>query len=417
MWALRAGIAAVEFSMTKKVDVRALRPGMYVSELGADWLAHPFLRSSFRIKDEATIAKIIDAGIHEVYIDPAKGLDVADAPTRQEVQQELEQAMHSVASQAAVSRHTTTGEEMARAVRIRSEAHHLIHDMMNDARLGKQVKLEKVEPVVEKMADSILRNSGALLSLCRVKNKDDYTFQHSISVCALLVAFCRAVGMDEDTIRLAGVGGLLHDIGKVKVPDSLLNKPGRFTDAEFDIMKSHVVESKRILDETPGIQLVSIQVAYEHHERHNGSGYAQGLAGDAISPMGRMAAICDVYDAITSDRVYHRGLAPHEALRKIFEWSKFHFDPMLVQQFMRAIGIYPVGTLVMLESGRIAIVMEQSTGNLLQPQVKIIYDSKERRYLEPQDLDLAQPLGHGGGERIVGYEIPEKWDIDPSRFM
>ena len=402
--------------MTKKIDVRQLRPGMYVADLGSDWMAHPFLRSKLMIKDEAMVAKIIDAGIHEVYIDPAKGLDVADAPTHKEVERELEEQMLQVAVEAPVQRRISADEEMGKAKKIHAEANRIIHDIMRDVRLGEQVRLESVEPAVEQMTESILRNGGALLSLCRVKNKDDYTFLHSVSVCALQVSFCRALGMDATTIHLAGIGGLLHDIGKVKVPDQILNKAGRLTDDEFKVMKCHVEESKKILDQTEGISEISVQVAYQHHERHDGSGYPEGLKGEAISQMGKMAAICDVYDAITSDRVYHKGLAPHEALRKIFEWSKFHFDPALVQQFLRTIGIYPVGTLVMLESGRLAIVMEQGEGSLLQPSVKAVYDSQRRCYIEPQMVDLARPLGHGGGDKILSHEVPERWGIDLSRF-
>ena len=402
--------------MTKKIDVRQLRPGMYIADLGSDWMAHPFLRSSLKIKDEAMIAKIIDSGIHEVYIDPAKGLDVADAPTHHEVERELEQQMLQAATETVAPRRVSATEEMGRAKKIHAEAHKIIHNIMQDVRLGEQVKLEKVEPVVEQMTESILRNGGALLSLCRVKNKDDYTFLHSVSVCALQVSFCRALAMDAATLHLAGIGGLLHDIGKVKVPDKILNKAGRLTDEEFKVMKCHVTESKQILDQTMGISEISIQVAYQHHERHDGSGYPEGLKGEAISQMGKMAAICDVYDAITSDRVYHKGLPPHEALRKIFEWSKFHFDPALVQQFLRTIGIYPVGTLVMLESGRLAIVLEQGEGNLLQPTVKVIYDSRRQQYIEPKMVDLARPVGHGGGDKIAGHETADRWGIDLSRF-
>jgi putative nucleotidyltransferase with HDIG domain len=402
--------------MAKKIPVEQLKPGMYISDLGAHWMDHPFLRNQFAVKDEATISKIIDSGIHEVYIDPTQGLDVADAPTEHEVRKEIEAEMQRVAAEPAQVRRVSTPEELGRAKVVHGEANKIIHDIMSDVRLGKQVQVEAVEPVVEQMTESILRNSGALLSLCRVKNKDDYTFQHSVSVCALLVAFCRAAGLDARTIHLAGVGGLLHDIGKVHVPTALLNKPARYTEDEFAKMKNHVVESKRILDQTEGISEISVQVAYEHHERHDGSGYAQGLKGDAISQMGRMAAICDVYDAITSDRVYHKGLAPHEALRKIFEWSKFHFDPALVQQFMRATGIYPVGTMVMLESGRIGMVLEQSEVSLLKPLVKVFYDSKRMQYITPVEVDLAKSEGHGGADKIVGHETPEKWGIKLEQF-
>ncbi len=408
---------AGECSMAKKIPVTQLKPGMYVCDLGAAWMDHPFLRNQFPVKDEATIRKIVDAGIREVYIDPAQGLDVADAPTEHEVREEIEAEMLRIAVEPAPVRRVGTREELGRAKVVHGEANKIIHNIMNDVRLGKQVQVEAVEPVVEQMTESILRNAGALLSLCRIKNKDDYTFQHSVSVCALLVAFCRAAGLDAQTIHLAGIGGLLHDIGKMHVPTSLLNKPARYTDDEFARMKSHVVESRKILDETDGISEISVQVAYEHHERYDGSGYSQGLKGEAISRMGRMAAICDVYDAITSDRVYHKGLAPHEALRKIFEWSKFHFDPLLVHQFMRATGIYPVGTMVMLESGRIGVVLEQSEVSLLQPLVRVFYDSKQMQYMTPKEVDLAKPEGHGGADRIVGHETPEKWGIKLEQFM
>jgi putative nucleotidyltransferase with HDIG domain len=402
---------------TKKISVAELKPGMYVADIGAGWMDHPFVRNHFPVGNEETIRKIVASGIREVYIDPAKGLDVADAPTEHDVRQELEAEMLRVVADDVSLRPSSAREEMGRAQKVQGEANKIIHNIMSDVRLGKQVQVEAVEPIVEQMTESILRNSGALLSLCRVKNKDNYTFQHSVSVCALLVTFCRAAGLDAHTTQLAGIGGLLHDIGKVRIPDKILNKPGQLTDDEFKVMKNHVVDSKAILDATPGIREISIQVAHEHHERHDGSGYARGLKNDEISTMGRMAAICDVYDAITSDRVYHKGMAPHEALRKIFEWSKFHFDPLLVQQFMRAIGIYPVGTLVMLESGRIGIVLEQAEGNLLQPLIKVFFDSKRMLYITPQEVDLAKSLGKGGGDRIASHETPEKWGINLSQFQ
>ena len=403
--------------MTKKISIEQLKPGMYVSDLGSDWMSHPFLRSAFAVKDEAMVKKIAESGIHEVYIDPSRGDDVPDAPTAEEVTEHLEHEMLRAAVEPVPERRIPAGEEMARAKKIHGEANRIIHAIMQDVRLGQQVKLEQAEPVVMQMTESILRNGGALLSLTRVKNKDDYTFMHSVSVCALLVSFCRAMGMDADTIHLAGIGGLLHDIGKVKVPDKILNKPGRLTDEEFKVMKCHVVESKKILSETDGIAETSIQVAAQHHERHDGSGYPEGLKGEAITRMGQMAAICDVYDAITSERCYHKGLVPHEALRKIFEWSKFHFNPALVQAFLRTIGIYPVGTLVLLESGRIGVVVEQSESNLLQPRVKLFFDSRKQNYTAPLEVDLAKPLGHGGGDKIVSHESPEKWGIDPLKFL
>jgi HD-GYP domain-containing protein (c-di-GMP phosphodiesterase class II) len=207
---------------------------------------------------------------------------------------------------------------------------------------------------------------------------------------------------------------MLHDIGKVRVPDAVLNKPGRLTEKELATMKTHVVHSRRILEATPGIPPAAIDVAGLHHERHDGTGYPDGLAGDAISRIGQMAAICDVYDAITSNRVYHKGLQPTEALRKIFEWSRFHFNPELAQAFLRCIGIYPVGALVMLESRRLALVVDQHQGNLLQPLVRVIFHSGSNRYLPPEDLDLSRPTC---SDRIVRHETPADWGIDPARFV
>lgn len=403
--------------MSKKIPIDQLKPGMYVADLGAEWMDHPFLRSSFAVKDEATVRKIAEAGIRELYIDPERGLDVPNAPTREEVHKKLDAEIIRIAEGAPPVRRVTAREEIGRAKKVQAEANLIVHNIMHDVRMGKQVDMEQVNPVVENMTESILRNGSALLSLCRVKNKDEYTFLHSVSVCALLVAFCRSAGMDAKTIHLAGVGGLLHDIGKVKVPDAILNKPGPLTEEEFEKMRAHPVESKRVLDATGGISEISIQVAFEHHERYDGSGYPGKLGGGQISQMGQMAAICDVYDAITSNRCYHKGLAAHEALRKIFEWSKFHFNPALAQQFIRTIGIYPVGTLVMLESGRIGVVVEQPEGSLLQPVVRAIFDTQRNCMIAPVDIDLSKPIGHGGGDRIVGHETPEKWGIDPGKYL
>ena len=265
---------------SKKIPVAELKPGMYISDLGAGWMDHPFLRNHFAVNDIATIDKIADSGIREVYIDPTRGLDVVHAPTESEVRREIEAEMLRVATADVGGHRSSAREEMNNARVVQGEANQIIHSIMSDVRLGKQVQIEAVEPVVEQMTDSILRNSGALLSLCRVKNKDDYTFQHSVSVCALLVTFCRAVELDPRTTHLAGIGGLLHDIGKVRIPHRILNKPGQLTDEEFALMKNHVVESKVILESTPDIVETSIQVAHEHHERHDGSGYARGLKGD-----------------------------------------------------------------------------------------------------------------------------------------
>lgn len=406
-----------EDSVSRKISVSQLKPGMYICDLGADWLSHSFLRNRFPVDDETVIRRITESGIREVYIDPSRGIDVDDAPTGEEVQAAVVGEMIDVARRAPPVCRTTAREEIVHARLTAREADKVVRNTMADVRMGLQVESEKIEPIVDRITRSILRNASALIHLTRIKNKDDYTFQHSVAVCSLLVAFGRALGMEAQVLRWIGIGALLHDIGKVRVSDAILNKPGPLTEPEFERMKDHVSEGVNILRQGNGFHASSILVTEHHHERYDGTGYPARLAGDTISQVGQMAAICDVYDAITSARIYRRPMAPHEAMAKLFEWSRFHFNPDLVHQFLRVIGIYPVGALVMLESGRLAVVLEQSENNLLQPVVRAFYDTRHLHVIAPVVIDLSRGLGHGGGDRIVGHERPERWGIDLARFL
>jgi HD-GYP domain-containing protein (c-di-GMP phosphodiesterase class II) len=404
--------------MIKKIGVRQLKVGMYVHDLSCHWMDHPFVRNRLTITSDDEIRKIVDAGIHELYIDTEKGLDVADAPTAEQAQKALESELVDMAARqsTAVAR-VSLAEEMHRARQVKNQAHQLVRAIMHDARLGKAIELDQVEPVVQNITESILRNPGALTGLLRIKNKDDYTFLHSVSVCTLLVAFCRSAGMDAALTRQAGLGGLLHDTGKALVPDEVLNKPGRLSEEEFEIIRKHPKDGYDILLKTPGVGEIPLDITLHHHERMDGSGYPEKLPGDQISTVAQMAAIVDVYDAITADRCYHKGMSAAEALRKIFEWSKFHFNPQHVQSFMRCIGIYPVGTLVLLESGRLGVVIEPHETNLLAPKVRVFFSAKSNTYIKPADVDLSKPLGMGGGDKIMSHESPEKWRVDPMKFF
>lgn len=404
--------------MIKSVNVSQLKPGMFIHDLNCAWMEHPFTLNRFKITSPEQIKEIVQHGLHEVYIDTDKGLDVADAKSVEEIKRQLDAKLAEIAGQKPEpQRFSAMAEEMVKAKKAYSEANRIITGMMQDIRLGKQIECEKAAAVVEQMTNSIFRNKDALLSLTRLRSKDDYTFQHSVSVCTLLVSFARALELDRDTIREIGVGALLHDVGKMKVPDAILNKPGKLTDDEFKVMKSHVVHSRILLEGTPGMTQIGIDVAAQHHERYDGSGYPLGLKVDGISLYGQMAAIVDVYDAITTDRCYHKGMETTVALRKLVEWSKFHFNEKLVHSFVRSVGIYPVGTLVKLESDTLGIVYEQHEKNLLTPKVRIVYDSKRGNFLSPHDLDLSLPIGKGGSDRILSYEDPKNWNIDPLKYL
>lgn len=399
----------------KKIPVAQLRPGMFVHDVNSPWLDHPFVTNSFPIKDPQRVREIAALGIHEVYIDTAKGLDVGGAITEEEVQEEIGARMEAIAREAPGEiRPVRLQEEIERARKLHGEASRIVRDMARDIRLGKQIELEQVEPLVEKMVDSIFRNQDALAPLARLKDHDSYTFQHSVSVCALLVTFGRSLKLERPVIKELGIGGLLHDVGKAKVPDSILNKPAKLTDAEFARMKSHVVQSVIILQNTPGISRIALEVAGQHHERYDGSGYPNALRGEAISLYGRMGAIVDVYDAITSDRVYHKGMPATAALGRLLEWSNQHFDPALVKAFVKSLGIYPTGSLVRMNSGRLAVVVEQNPENMMSPRVNVIYHSQFQRYLQPELLDLSWK---GCQDRIVGHEDYAAWNIDPARWL
>jgi HD-GYP domain-containing protein (c-di-GMP phosphodiesterase class II) len=402
--------------MLKKVASSQLKPGMYIHELCCDWMNHPFMRNRFVLAGEGEIDKIRAAGIHQVVIDTARGLD-ADAPTVAEVAATVEQQVQQIATAPVRPVRVTVGEELARAAQIRRQASELVKNVMADARLGKAIEIGQVQPVVQNVTESILRNPGALMGLLRIKNKDDYTFLHSVSVCTLLVAFCHSRGMTGDVVREAGMGALLHDTGKAMVPDAILNKPGALTDEEFAVIRRHPEDGYNILLRSPDVSAIALDITRHHHERMDGSGYPDKLAGEGISELAQMAAIVDVYDAITADRCYHKGMAAAAALRKLHEWSAFHFNPRLVQEFMRCVGIYPVGTLVLLESGRLGVVVEPHESNLLAPKVNVFFHTRRDVYIKPETVDLARAVGAGGADRIVSHESPARWNVDPMRFM
>ncbi len=403
--------------MFKKVDSSQLKVGMYVHDLSCDWMTHPFMRNRFLLRSDDEIRKIIAAGIHDVVIDNSKGLDLQDAPTVAQAAAAIERELVQIASAPQLVTRVSLGMELARATQLRKQASGLVRTVMADVRLGNAVDIDRVEPMVEDITESILRNPGALVGLLRIKTKDDYTFLHSISVCALMVAFCRSRGLDAATTHQAGLGGLLHDTGKALVPDAILNKPGPLSPEEFALVQRHPRDGHAILLQSPEVGPIPLDITLHHHERRDGSGYPDGLAGDAIGELAQMAAIVDVYDALTSERSYHRAIPAADALRKIYEWSKFHFNPVFAQDFMRCVGIYPVGTMVKLESGRLAVVIEAHESNLLAPKVNVFFSTRSNAYIKPETVDLSRGLGFGGGDKIVGHESAAKWQVDPMRFL
>lgn len=401
--------------MKKKIPVDQLRPGMYVADLNCDWIPHHNYQKQGRIPDQATIDEIRRRGITDVYIDPARGLDVADAITATEVDQQNQKRLDK-AAELKPDQAVRTGvqEELLKAHKLHNEAKGLVSNVLQDVKIGRAIDVEAFDKLADGMVDSVLRNHNALACLGRIREKDNYLLEHSINLAVLMGIFAKSLKIDRDTMHQAVVGAMLHDIGKVMIPDTVLHKPGKLTDDEFAIMRQHVVFSRELLKKTPGVGELTIKVAAQHHERIDGSGYPDGLHDCDICREGKMCAIADVYDAITADRVYHKGLPPTMALKKLLEWSGTHLDEKLVHRFIRSMGIYPVGTLVKLKSGKLALVVENSDTDQRTPLVKVIYHATSKRYLPVELLDLSKP---GVQDEIEKAVDPDKWNIRLRDFL
>ncbi len=401
--------------MIKKIPIDQLEIGMYIHDLNCGWMDHPFARNRFKVDEVATLNKILGTGVAEVFIDTALGADVRVAESSTENVEEIEEIEEPLAEPSAfissIIVRLSPAEEFNRAKELYSNASKLIHDMMKDVRLGKQIALEHCEPMIDNIVDSMFRFPSALLPLAQLKTRDEYTYQHSVSVSALAVAFGRVLELPLDEIKDIALGGLLHDMGKALVPGRILNKPGKLDDAEFEVMKSHVIHTAKLLNDVNGISEITFNAAAEHHERYDGTGYPHGLEGDNISLHGQMIGIVDFYDAITSLRVYHKGIPPTEALRKLFECNDTHFNHKLVQAFIKGIGIYPAGSLVRMESGKLGIVREVVPNKLLQPVVQLIYDCKKLRHILPEMVDLS-----ASNDKIKSNESFEYWGIDQVKW-
>jgi len=394
--------------MLKKIPVEQLRLGMHLQAFCGAWLEHPFWRTKFVLSDPNDITLVVESSIREVWIDIAKGIDV-DA--EQDSNIVVESAEEIPPEPPAVQERASFGEEVKRASRIVAKGKEAVVSMFQEARMGKAIDAEAAAPLVEEISNSVLRNPGALISLARLKTADDYTYLHSVAVCALMIALARQLKLDEQQTREAGMAGLLHDLGKALIPNEILNKPGKLTDEEFAIVKTHPTKGHELLQTAANIHEVTKDVCLHHHEKFEGGGYPKNLKGDEISLFARMGAVCDVYDAITSNRPYKAGWDPAESIKRMAEW-KGHFDPVVFQAFVKSLGIYPTGSLVRLESGKLGVVIEQGEASLLKPKVKVFFSTKSQAYIKPEIIDIAR-----SPEKIAGREDAAKWGIkDVDRY-
>ena len=405
----------------RKIATGQLRMGMYVHKLVGSWLTTPFWQSSFLVDCQQKIDKIRASAVTELWIDTGKGCDVREVSPEPCGAPAVAAAKSAVPAPAPAFRFAPAtpapmAQELKRAVALIDKSKVAVLSMFQDARMGRAIDVAGALPLVDEIAGSVIRNSSALIGLARLKTADNYTYMHSVAVCALMIALARQLGLDDAVTRELGLAGLLHDVGKMVLPMAILNKPDKLTVEEFDIVKGHPAAGHAMLLGAGGIGAVALDVCLHHHEKFDGSGYPHGLRGEEISLHARMGAICDVYDAVTSNRPYKAGWGPAESLRRMAEWGRAgHFDEKVFAAFVKCLGIYPVGTLVRLRSGRLGVVAEQpSSGSLLLPKVKVFFSSKSQTYIVPQLLDLSQP---GVADPIVSCEEASSWGlVDIDRF-
>ena len=401
--------------MLKRIQVHHLTLGMYLHEFCGSWMEHPFWRAKFLLKDPKDLARIQATSIRECWIDTDKGVDVTPGTasvSRAEADAQVETDFSQLEDLPPLPLRNHAPTDMAGELRMAAsicmQSKQAVVSMFNEARMGRALDTSSAKSLVQDISDSVTRNPGALISLARLKTADDYTYMHSVAVCALMIALAKQLKLGDDQQRLAGMAGLMHDLGKAAIPLKVLNKPGKLTDDEFTVVRSHPVEGFHMLKEGGNMPEAVLDACLHHHEKVDGSGYPDKLKGDGISVIARMTAICDVYDAITSDRPYKRGWDPAESLRRMADWTNDHFDARLFQAFVKSIGIYPVGSLVRLTSGRLGVVVEQAPAALTTPVVKVFFSTKSDLRIPAELVNLAAP---GATEKIVAREDPGQWNF------
>lgn len=396
----------------KTIPTQQVTLGMHIHTLNGAWIDHPFWKTKFVIEDPEDLKKLKTSSIKEVVIDVSKGLDVKETISQPPTEASPEPAPEPTSEQpiaqkpAEVKRVSIT-EERTRAKKILQSSKKAVTSMLNDARLGKAVDQSVANNLVDEITSSVSRNESALISLVRLKTKDDYTYMHSVAVCALMIALAKELGLNETETKQAGMAGLLHDIGKAGIPLEVLNKPGALTDDEFTLVKLHPERGHAMLLQAKILDEVVLDVCLHHHEKVNGQGYPHKLSAESISLFAKMGAVCDVYDAVTSNRPYKAGWEPGLSLHRMAQWEG-HFDDTVFKAFVRSIGIYPIGSMVKLKSGRLAVVIDQNEKSLLTPVVKVFFSTKAKARIPVETLDLSKS---NANDSIVSHEDPATWGV------
>ncbi len=402
----------------EKVSVASLEIGMFVCELDRPWLESPFPLQGFYIRTSEEIDELNNyCGF--VYIDIKKTLEHSNSPINQ-----YKPSKFSDKDKLLI--HTTKYHDSRPMEAELPDASSSFEDFsINTELLVKQLKqgqvldIKKFRKSTKQMVDSVIRNPDAILWLSRLKQNDDYLYQHSVRCSVLAVAFGRQLGLSSNKLNNLALGAALMDIGKLKLPKTLLNRPGKLCEDEFDMIRDHVRLSLNLIEDTSHLSKDVYDLIAHHHERVNGKGYPNGLKGNDIPLFGRIAAIVDCYDAISSNRSYARAISPAEAVRKLYEWRDVDFHAALVEVFIQALGIYPAGSMVELSTGEVGVVMSEYRARRLRPKVMVILDKDKRLLAEFPTIDLYQITQNEDGEAISIKQSlePGSYGVDPSELL
>jgi len=393
---------------------------MYVSRLDRPWLETPYVLQGFFINSDDDINELLKY-CEYVYI------DVELSKTRTEEPPEFSQkALSSEEGKALLINkkprnykdETSFDDELKDARGCHGALSNIAESIMVDITNNKKLDFPSLKKAVAPMVDSVIRNPDAFAWLTRMKSKDNYTYNHSVSTSVWAVAFGRHLGLPKKDLQSLAIGGLLLDVGKMRLPEKLINNTRRFNQYEFKLVKQHVGLSVEIVSSISGLNKDIVEMINTHHERHKGGGYPYGISGDAIPVFGKIAGIVDCYDAIISERPYVPAMSPHDAVKKLYEWRDFDFQAELVEQFIQVVGIYPVGTVVELTDGRVGVVVVQHRVWRLRPQIMLLLDEDKNVYDEFEVINLYTELTTENGDSldILKSVEPGVYGIDPEQF-
>lgn len=403
---------------------------MHVSDLDIPWIESPFLFQGFKIKNIEEIQQL-QSTCNYVYVDTEKPpieltrkLKTVSKTIQKPVKKKKRKPTKidftdTITLKRAKFDKNAFTENLITARQSRDKTRLYIDEMLSEAKMGKVVDTQRAKVLVAELANNIVNNLDASMWLTQLKKRDEYTAIHSLNVCVLSLTLGRALDLSTDELNELGLGALLHDIGKMQVPLEVLNKPGKLSPEEFEIMKTHPQKGYEMLLNDNTLSHEVLAIVKSHHERPNSSGYPDCLAEKEITYFTKIVTITDVYDAVTSDRVYHNGMTPHEAMQRLYEWMPDNFDQTLIEIFIKTLGIYPIGSVVELKTGHIGIVVKLNDNQGLKPVIILVMNRDKEFYPRRKLINLASSIWdkRDGKPEILRIADPKEYNIDTQKII